>query len=94
MARIFVLILVHYTFPCAKGQVQLICACSVSQRDSEMKKTRVLVVEDEVIIAMDIEERLVSLGYEVPAMASSAEEAILVVTEMQPDLVLMDIMLM
>ncbi|MGB0385461.1 MAG: PAS domain S-box protein [Ardenticatenaceae bacterium] len=58
-----------------------------------MKKARIIVVEDEVIIAMEIEERLASLGYDVLATLSSGEEAIVKVAQMQPDLVLMDIML-
>jgi len=58
-----------------------------------MSKQRVLVVEDEIIIAMDISNSLKSMGYEVPAIASSGEKALEKVAEFQPDLVLMDIIL-
>lgn len=58
-----------------------------------MSKQKVLVVEDEIIIAMDIRNNLRSMGYEVPAIASSGEKALEKVAEFQPDLVLMDIIL-
>lgn len=58
-----------------------------------MAKTRILVVEDESIIAMDIEMSLRNLGYEVTAKVPSAEQAIKKVEEDKPDLVLMDIVL-
>lgn len=56
-----------------------------------MRKERVLVVEDENIVAMDIERGLKRLGYEVPAVVSSGEEAINCSEKFQPDLILMDI---
>lgn len=52
---------------------------------------QILVVEDEIIIGMDIQRRLKNLGYSVPVVASSGEEAIIKVRENNPDLVLMDI---
>jgi PAS domain S-box-containing protein len=55
------------------------------------QKYRILVVDDEGIIAMDLQLKLRNLGYDVPAIAHSAEQAIEKVTELQPDLVLMDI---
>ena len=58
-----------------------------------MKPIRILVVEDESIVAMDIKHRLESLDYEVPEIISSGEEAVLKAKETQPDLVLMDIVL-
>src|SRR5437899_11133421 len=58
-----------------------------------MYTPQILVVEDEGITAMDLESRLKRLGYSVPAVASSGEEAILRAEETHPDLVLMDIML-
>ncbi len=58
-----------------------------------MVKARILVVEDESIVALDIQSRLKNLGYTVSAIASSGEEAIHKVAETQPDLVLMDIKL-
>src|SRR5438309_6821753 len=58
-----------------------------------MSTPQILVVEDEGITAMDLEARLKRLGYSVPAVVSSGEEAILRAEETHPDLVLMDIML-
>ncbi len=58
-----------------------------------MANAQVLVVEDEGIVAKDIENTLKKLGYAVPAIASSGEEAIKKATETLPDLVLMDIVL-
>jgi PAS domain S-box-containing protein len=52
---------------------------------------QILVVEDEVIVGMDIQRRLKNLGYIVPVVVSSGEEAITKVRENNPDLVLMDI---
>jgi signal transduction histidine kinase len=58
-----------------------------------MAKTKILVVEDEGIIAKDIRNRLEKMGHFVPAVAVSGEEAIKKAAEIQPDLVLMDIIL-
>jgi CheY-like chemotaxis protein len=58
-----------------------------------MEKTQILVVEDDLIIADDIKESLISLGYAVCAIVSSGEEAIEKAEENKPDLVLMDIVL-
>jgi PAS domain S-box-containing protein len=54
---------------------------------------KIIIVEDENITALDIRKRLHGLGYEVPATASSGEEALAKVAEFSPDLVLMDIVL-
>jgi CheY-like chemotaxis protein len=54
---------------------------------------RILVVEDEGIVALDIRNRLTSLGYDVSSVAVSGEEAVCKAAEMRPDLVLMDIQL-
>jgi len=57
------------------------------------KPPRILVVEDENIIASDIENTLKSLGFYVCGVVSSGEEAIIRVPAVKPDLVLMDIKL-
>jgi PAS domain S-box-containing protein len=57
------------------------------------KKIKILIVEDEIIIALSLQECLESLGYEVPDIANSGEQAITKATQMSPDLVLMDIRL-
>ena len=56
-----------------------------------MKALRVLIVEDEAIVAMDIEERLANLGYEPVGHAISGPEAIDLAERLRPDVVLMDI---
>src|SRR5947207_9657640 len=57
-----------------------------------MASSQILVVEDETIIAMDIQNRLRILGFEA-RVASSGEEAVLKAIETPPDLILMDIVL-
>ena len=56
-------------------------------------KARIMVVEDERIVAMDTEELLRGLGYQVCSGAASGEEAVLSANRQNPDLVLMDIRL-
>ncbi|HEY9696269.1 MAG TPA: ATP-binding protein [Trichocoleus sp.] len=58
-----------------------------------MEKTNILVVEDEPLIAMDIQQRLLRLGYNVAAIADSAETALQAAEQFPLDLVLMDIQL-
>jgi diguanylate cyclase (GGDEF)-like protein/PAS domain S-box-containing protein len=58
-----------------------------------MSKIRILVVEDESIVAADIQDRLETLGYDVPTTVISGEKAIEKTAELLPDLVLMDIQL-
>ena len=58
-----------------------------------MSKAIILVVEDDVIEAMDIKRNLESMGYCVPETASSGEEALKKLSEFRPDLILMDIIL-
>ena len=52
---------------------------------------RLLVVEDEAIVARDLSLLLAELGYEVVARAASADEAVEAAGRLLPDLVLMDI---
>lgn len=54
---------------------------------------KILIVEDEAIIAEDLSEILVSLGYEVTGIAISAREALQLIEESVPDLILLDIRL-
>lgn len=58
-----------------------------------MAKNRIMIVEDERIVAKDIQNMLKRIGYEVPVAVASGEEAVQKAAEIQPDLVLMDIML-
>src|SRR3954468_24461113 len=56
-------------------------------------KARILVVEDEAIVAADIQDRLTSLGYEVIGPVDNGAEAVQKAVELRPDVVLMDVML-
>jgi PAS domain S-box-containing protein len=58
-----------------------------------VKKARILVVEDEGLVAAQIREALEGLGYDVPAVAATGANALERFAEMEPDLVLMDIQL-
>jgi two-component system response regulator LytT len=58
-----------------------------------MTKANVLVVEDEFIVSKDIQSSLKKLGYNVIGAAPSGEKALELLTQEQPDIVLMDIML-
>lgn len=58
-----------------------------------MAKTSILVVEDESIVAKDIQQSLKKLGYSVPSVENSGEDAIDAAGQHKPDLILMDIML-
>ena len=54
---------------------------------------QILIVEDEIIIAEGIQRTLKKMGYDVPAIVSSGEEAIKKIKENNPDLILMDIVI-
>ena len=52
---------------------------------------RVMIVEDERIVAFNLQQRLLKLGYEVPAVVASGEQALRGIDNEHPDVVLMDI---
>lgn len=56
-------------------------------------KARILIVEDEMIIAADLSIQLSALNYEVIGIQTRAENALKTIEENCPDLVLMDIIL-
>jgi CheY-like chemotaxis protein len=58
-----------------------------------MEKTRILVVEDESIIAQDIKNSLKNMGYEVVGVLTTGEEALEKILHLKPSLILMDIAL-
>jgi PAS domain S-box-containing protein len=58
-----------------------------------LPKARILVVEDERIVGRDIQTTLQRAGYEVPTVVSSGAQAIAKASELDLDLVLMDVML-
>ena len=54
---------------------------------------RILIVEDEQIVAADLEAKLKGMGHQVVGKAASGEEGIRLAGKLRPDLVLMDIRL-
>ena len=58
-----------------------------------MSGDKILLVEDDSIEAMDIQRSLESYDFEVPYVASSGDEALEKISDIKPDLVLMDIVL-
>ena len=58
-----------------------------------MANARILVVEDESIVAKDIQNSLAGLGYDVVGTVAFGEEAVVQANALKPDLILMDVML-
>ncbi len=58
-----------------------------------MGTKKILLVEDEPVIGLDIKKTLLDLGYEVPDIILSGEEALRDIEDLNPDLILMDIRL-
>jgi two-component system cell cycle sensor histidine kinase/response regulator CckA len=56
-------------------------------------KARILIVEDESIVQLDLQRRLQRMGHSVVGMASQGEEAIAKTIELKPDLVIIDVRL-
>ncbi|MEW6601443.1 MAG: response regulator, partial [Nitrospirota bacterium] len=59
-----------------------------------MGRAKILIVEDEAIIAKDLQWRLEGMGYDAPLIVATGQEAIQTAHESTPDLILMDIMLL
>ena len=57
------------------------------------ESTQILVVEDEPIVALDLQQRLERMGYRVPHVVATGEAAIATASRERPQLVLMDISL-
>ena len=55
------------------------------------EKIRILIVEDQALVAEDLKDMLQNFGYEVPGIADTGEKAIALTDEHHPNLVLMDI---
>ena len=58
-----------------------------------MEKLNIFIVEDESIVAKDIQNNLIKLGYNVLGIANNGKDAIEQIKETNPDVVLMDIMI-
>jgi DNA-binding response OmpR family regulator len=61
--------------------------------DHTSPEPRALIVEDEILIAEELSERLSRLGFSVIAAVDSADEGVAIAIRESPDLVLMDIRL-
>lgn len=53
--------------------------------------TRVMIVEDEAVVALHLRQELTKLGYTVTGIAAGGEQALKMIDELFPDIVLMDI---
>lgn len=60
---------------------------------SQDKKTKVLIVEDESIVAKDIQNILLKNNYEITGIANNADTALNYISQQVPDVILMDIMI-
>lgn len=58
-----------------------------------MNKVQILIVEDEILVAKDIQHQLQTLGYEVLDIAKSCAQALTSLASNQPDIILMDVMI-
>ncbi|MBI5727191.1 MAG: PAS domain S-box protein [Ignavibacteriales bacterium] len=58
-----------------------------------MKKPRILIAEDERIVVLDLQKRLLALDYEIAGVATTSKECINAVQTNRPDIILMDIIL-
>jgi CheY-like chemotaxis protein len=56
-----------------------------------MSANKILIVEDEAVVSLDVTRRLEKMGYEVMGRIASGEEALALIEKERPDLVLMDI---
>ncbi|MGC0250591.1 ANTAR domain-containing response regulator [Pseudactinotalea sp. Z1748] len=59
--------------------------------DPDRPKRRVVVAEDEALIRLDVVETLQDAGYEVVGEAGDGETAVTMTTELEPDVVVMDV---
>lgn len=60
---------------------------------AESPPASILIVEDEGIVAQDLMEALVRLGYRISGVASEGTQAVAMATQLQPELVVMDVSL-
>lgn len=58
-----------------------------------MKKKKILIVEDQLIITMDLEYMLEELGYDICGVCTNYDDAIFAIKTTKPDLILVDIIL-
>ena len=66
---------------------------TAGSRAQDPSRRRILIVEDDYLVALQFENALTEAGYDVVDIASTAEEAVQLVPDHQPELVLMDVRL-
>jgi CheY-like chemotaxis protein/DNA-directed RNA polymerase specialized sigma24 family protein len=85
------------------GDVAVILDCTEEEVDGAVEaalksidrdlESRVLIVEDEAVIAMDLENLVYELGHRVAGIATTRDDAVRIAREQRPELVLTDIKL-
>jgi DNA-binding NarL/FixJ family response regulator len=65
----------------------------ISSTEEDRRRTRILIVEDDFLIAMQTETALIEAGFDVVGIAATAEEAIALARKQRPSLAVMDIRL-
>lgn len=65
----------------------------VTESAANNAKPKILIVEDEMIVAREMEARITAMGYEVVGIASWGAEAMELASRTRPDLALMDVVL-
>src|SRR5262245_27672204 len=83
----------HFALPSEPDRNSPAPAEESQRMEGKQGPVRVLVVEDDFLIAMQTEVALTSAGFEVVGPATTAEEAVALASEAQPTLVVMDIRL-
>ncbi len=81
-----------YLIGASTGEVDELVSDALSEIDRQTR-ARVLIIEDEPIIAMDIEQIVRDLGHDVTGVAVTRDEAVALAMEDRPGLVLADIQL-
>lgn len=83
------------TTPSKPKKVEKVKKVEVPKKNIEenSEKNTIMVVEDEMITALDIKLRLEDFGYSVPGTIAYGEEAVTKAEKFKPNLILMDIML-
>jgi two-component system, response regulator PdtaR len=83
----------HFASPSEQDRASLPAAEERGRMEDKQARPRVLVVEDDFLIAMQTEVALTAAGFEVVGPATTAEEAVALAGEAQPMLAVMDIRL-